>query len=382
LPDPLRYVRALAEEIGPRGATTAAEARAARYIAEAARGYTHQVWLEPFRSFASPALPWLLILGLCAAGGFFLWFSPGLGATLCTVGAVSYAGQGLGWIQLGWLLQRRQSQNVVSVVPARETIRRRLVIVAHYDTGRRIRTWLGPGEWQVAVLAATASVIALPLIAIIYGTEGDDGSLKLALIPWLVVCAACAALILWERHAPQDAGIAEGAAGVAVALSAGEALARAGLNHTEVWVVCTGCRTTGMVGFHALLERHGTMLADASFLVLDRFGAGRLSYVLKEGLLDPCPADAGMAGLVCEMAAAHPEWDLQPATLSRRQTQAALAQDLGLAALALRTAGPGASARGPLDLADVRPKNLYHSVQLIRALARRIDQEAGEEAIS
>jgi hypothetical protein len=376
LPDPLRHVRALAEEIGPRGATTAAEARAARYIAEAARGYTHQVWLESFSSFPSSTLPWLLILGLCAAGGATLWLSPQLGAALGTVGAVCYAGQALGWIQVGWLFPRRESQNVVTVVPAREAIRRRIVLVAHYDTGKRVGQWLRPGELRSVLLTVTAAAMALPALAVLYATSGEAGWMRLSLLPLLAVGGSLAVLALWHRRAPFSLGAAESAAGVGVALSAGSAIARAGLCHTEVWVVFTGCREPGMVGLQALLQRHGAMLADADFVVLDRFGTGPLAYAYEEGLLDPQLADRRLVALLGGLGAAHPEWGLAAVALGRPRTQASLALEMGLSAVAILTAGDSGESS-----AQVRPKGLYEAVHLVRELARRIDLEAREEAM-
>lgn len=158
MPDPLRHVRVLAEEIGPRAATSPGEARAARYIAEAARVYTHQVWLEPFRTFTTPRLPWLLIFGTCLLGVMLLPFNWQASAVFVTVGAVGGLGQALHWIELGWLFPLRESQNVVAVVPSAAAIRRRLVLVTHVDSP--IGGHPGEGAAGPALVLAAGELLA------------------------------------------------------------------------------------------------------------------------------------------------------------------------------------------------------------------------------
>ncbi|HLN62109.1 MAG TPA: hypothetical protein VK464_11210 [Symbiobacteriaceae bacterium] len=371
MPDPLRHVRVLAGEIGPRGATSAGETRAARYIAEAARGFTHQVWLEPFRSTSSPAPAWLFALGLSLLGGVTLWVHPPVGAVLATVGAVSFAGQAAGWIDLGRLFPQRSSQNAIAVVPAREAIRRRLVLVAHYDTGV---LWPWPAlprhERLGSVLVAAASA-GLGAFSLLYAVTGHRLWAWLALLPLVLVAAGAAAVgaRLW-RGRPDDRADA-GAGGAAVALSAGEALARVPLRHTEVWFAFTGCREPGMAGVGALLDRYRSLLADATFLVLDRFGGGPLAYTRSEGWM-VTPTE--VAELLAKVAASHPEWDLQAVTLRHCRTQAFPLVDRQLHAAALLTADVD---EGP---ATLRPVVLHQGARLVRAVAEELDRRACAEA--
>jgi hypothetical protein len=371
LPDPLRHVRALSGELGARGATSPGEASAARYIAEAARGYTHQVWQESFRSFPSQAPAWLIALGFSLLGALTLWVHPPTGAVLATVGAVAFAGQAAGWIQLGRLLPHRDSQNVIAVVPARESIQQRLVIVAHYDTGRRWPWPVSRLQETVAAVAVSGAVLGLAAVAVANANSRWLGWAAASVPLLLVVAGAMLALGARERSGPPNDGAVSSAGAVAVGLAAGEGIARAPLRHTEVWVVFTGCRKAGMTGLHALLDRHGPMLADAAFLVLDRFGSGPLVYTDAEGVLPAFTTPDHLCGLLAEVARDHPEWELQRVHLRDRRTQAFALLDRRLDAVGLLTSD---LPEGHAD--QVRPIQLHNAARLVRALAERLDRQA------
>jgi hypothetical protein len=359
LPDPLRHVRALAEEIGPRAAAGPAEARAARYIAEAARGYTHQVWLEPFPTFVSAAAARLLVGGLSLCGGLLVWAAPEAAAAVSGVAAASLLGQALRWIELGWLFRRGKSQNVVTVVPSAGSIRRRLIIVAHYDSAA------APPLAPAVAWLTSAGVFLLPVLLFGYLFSGA------AVWQWLSLpLMALVAVGILLSHGRQSTGGGESAAGVAVALAAGEALARVPLRHTEVWTVFTGAREPGMVGLRALLQRYSHMLKDADFLVLDRLGRGELIYSVTEGIFPMRACGGALLEALGEMAADHPEWGLNGTCLKGLDTQSGLLLDSGYQAATLLTRAGGRPSLRTLDTA----------VKVLRAVGDRIDRDACAEA--
>ncbi|MFZ5825068.1 MAG: hypothetical protein ACOY94_12125 [Bacillota bacterium] len=242
----------LAKELADRPAAKPGERRASRWLVEQLRRSTYQVWVEPFSSFHSSRPAWGMILGLSLVGGILLRPAPGLGLVLTLLGAVGFAAQSLGWLQLGWLFPRGESQNVVGVIPANDEIRQRVVVVAHYDTGERL--WAGPAFLTVAgaaMLLPPACVAALVLPGPLWDL--------LVLLPLTLMAAVLIALALPGRPYGNNAG-------VAVALAVGQS---APLKHTEVWTVFTGSRAPGLVGIQAFLLRHGRLLADGDFIVLE-----------------------------------------------------------------------------------------------------------------
>lgn len=363
MPDPLRHVRALTEEIGARAAASPEEASAARYIAEAARAYTHQVWMEPFRTFVSAGVSQLLILGLSLAGGLLLLADFRAAAVVGTLAAVGEAGQLLGWLELGWFFRRRESRNVVAVVPAIRAIRRRLVLVAHYDSpcGAAQPVWLAR--------LSMGGVFALAGLAALAAGTGSTAWAWVAVLPGVAVLSGLTLLGLGELQGVRgsDAG---GAAGPALALAAGEAVARAPLRHTEVWTVCTGSKEPGMVGLQVLLERYGALLADADFVVLDRIGSGAPVYTLSEGAFPVRFCDADLVGYLAELGALSPDLHLSGADLPGYHTQCSRLLEAGFRAVSLRTVGEGRAS----------PRTLHDLVRLLRALCEFIDHDACAEA--
>lgn len=247
--DPLRT---LTEELADRRAVTPGERRASRWLVEVLRRSTYQVWVEPFGSFRSARPAWAVILGLSLLGGMLVRPTPGAGLGLTLLGAVGFAAQSLGWLQFGWLFPAGESQNVVGVIPAADEIRQRVVVVAHYDTGERV--WAGPAFLSVAV-----AVMSLPLAAmaaaVLPGAIWD----RLVLLPLIGVVGGLTALLRPGRQYGN-------AAGVAAALAVGRS---APLTHTEVWTLFTGSRAPGLVGIQAFLLRHGRLLTEGHFIVLE-----------------------------------------------------------------------------------------------------------------
>lgn len=377
MPDLLRHVRALADEIGPRGATGAGEAQAARYVAKVAHSFTHQVWTEPFRSCASAVWSQALVLATALVAGLLLSPFPALSLTMGLLAAVFFVDMGSGRFDLGWVLARNESQNVVAVVPARLTIRERLVLVAYCDTGLESppRRWLAGTSW----LRATAgAVLLLPLLSALRLLVPQPAWGWLALPAVGMVAGAIAADLRHRWLGRPTCGAAAGAAGVAVALQSGTILARQPLRHTEVWLVFTGCRESGMAGVRAFLDRHGHMLADAHFVMLDSLGRGRLAYTLSEGPIRPLAADAGMVSLVRSVTGEHPEWGVTGIRAAGRHSQASAALVRGYRAITLLAAEPGGGTPAQPPPGDpsgaVDPVLLHNAVRLVTALAEQIDR--------
>ncbi|HYF77756.1 MAG TPA: hypothetical protein VD973_11520 [Symbiobacteriaceae bacterium] len=363
MPDPLRHVRALTERFGARVAASPEEAGAARYIAEAARAYTHQVWMEPFGTFVSAGVSQLLILGASLAAGLLLFADFRPAAVVGTLAAAAAAGQFLGWLELGWLFRRRESRNVVAVVPAIRAIRRRLVLVAHYDSP----CGTAPPAWLERL--SLGGVFLLALLAVLAAATGDSIWARAALVPGGIVAWGLVARSLGEMRGMAPAGEG-GAAGPGLALAAGEALAQAPLRHTEVWTVYTGSKEPGMVGLQVLLERYGALLADADFVVLDRIGSGAPVYTVSEGAFPVRFCDADLVGYLAELGALSPDLHLTGADLPGYHTQCSRLMEAGFRAVSLRTAGDGRPS----------PRSLHDLVRLLRALGELIDHDAGAEA--
>lgn len=373
MPDPLRHVSALAGEIGPRRATTEGEARAARYLVTAARQFTHQVWVEPFRAFATPVWPWLLVLGVATVGGVSIWWEPWLATALTMLAALGMVGQAVGWIELGRLFPHKESQNVVAVVPCMADLRARLVLVAHYDTARVDPRPIPARRLRTAFLTVAACLLVLPAVSLL--ALALPGSLWawFSVGPVAGVALGAIHLLLRYRHGVDEPGVLNNGCSLAALLRTGEWIAQRPLLHTEVWTLFTGCREPGLVGMHAFLDRHGLLLADAHFVVLDRVIPGAVQYGLGEGLLRLLMTERRLPELLQAGAG-----QAVPGTyLAQRQTEATAALSRGFKAMALVTPVDQGDFLFPAPEGEARPEinpaDLDRLAQLLVGLAEQVD---------
>ncbi len=137
----LEHIRVLAEEIGPRGSTTASERQGAEYCFRALAGLGLGPEIEPFTRARSIFQPHLI-----AAGALLVSFalyplagraSAGPAALLALLALVSDVLE-LSFVNnpLRWIVSKGPSQNVVAVVPASYEHRQDLVLIGHLDTQR------------------------------------------------------------------------------------------------------------------------------------------------------------------------------------------------------------------------------------------------------
>lgn len=336
--DLMRHVRALSEEIGPRGSTGPGEAAAAAYIAGAMRSFTHQVWTEPFRSFSSFSWPWGLIMGGCTTGALLLWWSPSFGLVLTALFAVLFLLQTLGRIELGLLFSLRPSQNVIGIVPPAGVVRGRLVLVAHYDSAKTAFNF-SPGQvpyFRVSFLVITASILILPALGLLtLAFPAVEWARWVAVLPTLYLFGSLLTIVDREWRGRYTRGANDNASGVAAMLGLGEEFSERPLDHTEVWCVATGCEEVGMMGARAFLDKHGHMLKDAHFIILDNHGAGRVKYTVGEGMLRVLPSDPLLVQIARDVAQRHPEWGVTATCHLMMPTDATPVLGRGFKAIAL-----------------------------------------------
>src|SRR5258708_8472774 len=176
--DPLDHIRKLAEGIGPRAATTKAERDAAEYIEQQLNDFGFSVKIEGFRSVRSfshtyIAIFVLAIAGFVAAAGFD---KGALGLLLTGIAGVAFIGENTTTLHLArTLIPKGKSQNVVGRLAAREMPRRRLVLVAHYDSAKSGLMWhpgLGRAFRRIFVLQAISPFL-LPILVGIQGVTRE-----------------------------------------------------------------------------------------------------------------------------------------------------------------------------------------------------------------
>jgi len=312
----LEHIRHLSVDIGPRGSTTTAEAAAAAY----AWGVLDKLALSPrmqrFSSGTSQWRPFALAITLTLLAVAVYPLAGRATAILATVLAATTlvsAYLELNFITnpIRWLLPKRPSQNVWTVIPPAGTPTRRLVLVGHLDTHRTpfvFRSPLHLKVFRVLVTAAFASMAALVLLYI-------AGSIVQSDIIYLISLAPAVLLILdlimtvQPDMTPYTPGANDNASGAAIVLALAERLKDEPLANTEVWTVNSGCEEVGCYGAIAFLREHREKLKDAYFITLDSVagpGSGPC-YITREGMTKPYRSDPTLVALADQIAADRPE---------------------------------------------------------------------------
>jgi hypothetical protein len=354
VPDLLRYA-------------TAAKTKADR-AASMARGFTHQVWNEPFSAPPISNWPQIVMATAMVLGGISLWSFSFLSQVLIMLPGILLAGQISGALALT-IGRHRLRQNVVAFVPARESVRERVVLVAHLETPAALPVPLTRQGLRWLMWGVVLSLLLLPLICLGYSGSPRVFWLWLSVVPLLGLIAGIGGWVWWEVRRGSGVGALEQGSGVTAALAVAEAVARAPLSHTEVWTLFTGGE--GSAGLNAFLDRHDALMRGARFLVLDVIDQEPLGYLLREGVVATLPANADLVDLLQNLPpSGRPLRAI--ASSAPLPTQAFAALRRGHLAIALRSLHPGTH--------HTERTCLEQAAALVGALVRSVDQQACAEA--
>lgn len=311
------HVRHLAETIGPRGSTTAAEAQAADYAEAVLSGAGLQPITESFRSPRSAWLPYALFSALMLMAVALHLVGQEFASLLLVLFSVSSALLELSFRAnpLRWLLPTGQSQNVSSRIRPKASSRRQVLLLGHLDSHRTPLVFSSPGWLKVfRVLVPLGLAASFGLLLLIAARFFDPEPLwrNLSLAP-AVVFLLNLAITVQADLTPYSHGANDNASGAGVVLSLAERLAADPLPNTETWVVLTGCEEVGCHGAEAFARKHAADLEGAVWLTIDAVGGGRtrLTLISKETFLLPVPSDPQLLQLGEEVAADHPELGAQ-----------------------------------------------------------------------
>jgi len=313
----MEHIRSLAEEIGGRGSCTPAERRAAEYVAEQMRALgVQQVRLEPYRGAPSTYRPYALAFTAALLGTLALWLLDGrwgmaAAALLSGLGAWGMLAEtdlATNWMR--WLLPRADSQNAVGIIPARNQVRRRVVLCAHLDTHRTPIFYSSP-TWHtlfgLLVGGAFASMVVGAAACALGAALGWMG------VRWLGLAAAAMeifalVLCLHADFTLFSPGANDNASGVGVILELAGRLREEPLAHTEVWLAFTGCEEVAAYGIAAFLDAHAAELGDqAVYIILDQVGLGQVKVLTADGLILKRRTHPRALELARRAAAARPE---------------------------------------------------------------------------
>jgi len=236
------HVAYLSQEIGPRPAGTEEEQRAALYISEqfsAEAGLTTA--MEDFQCNPDSSLPRTLCSGVAVLVTLVATIVGALAVPAIVVSlicAALAAAEVFDKPVLSRLLNRGVSQNVVARYlpaksPTRASRRRKVIVVANYDSGKVRRDLNGamPAVLPILYWVELAMLVVMPLLLAIRMVLAPDGSVLVVLNVLLAVAMVVAVLpvasFLLEKFANYNEGANCNAAGVAVLLEVASRVAAA-----------------------------------------------------------------------------------------------------------------------------------------------------------
>ncbi len=283
-------VQQLSAVIGPRPPASHAEREAASYIHDQIRGLGSRWDLinQPFRSidgFRYRIAPLALSAGLSLLLGLnkdrqtqIITGATSVGLSMMSRDA--FLARPAVWEH--WL-PRGESQNVIVRIPPRGKIERRVVFLAHLDSGvHRITT----DPRIVRFLPLTLGGITL--MALIGGvlTILSGKSQRWRALRTVIAGSALggAALALMDEMGPDVAGAIGNASGVAVLLGLAGALRNTPLESTEVVLVFTGSATAISTGADVFAAEYAKGWCNALWVVVANVGAGELCWVTQHGV--------------------------------------------------------------------------------------------------
>ena len=300
----------LTEEIGPRGATTAAEGRAARYIRKRLEERGIQASTKEFFTINTYSYLYVIYLLATALSGLLSYWFPYYAAPVALACATLFALDLETYPLLSSIMPRRLSRNVVGEIPS-EDGKVGLVLVAHYDSARAslsfhprmVRGFRFSFQLMVWAVFATAALTVSNLILRVTLGYANLGVWIATLLTSCYLLVPVAVMLHRERYMAYTPGANDNASGVATMLALADKMSEEESLTPGVMFVATGAEEVGTVGMLEFVREHGERIRDAMIINLDNLGRGHLCYIDCEGMLAPRRADPvllWLAGKVVE----------------------------------------------------------------------------------
>jgi len=343
----LRHVRRLSVDIGPRGSTTEGERHGAEYCQSALDQVGLPPRMESFASARSIYLPHLLAAGMMLIA-FVVYplagqVSAGIAALIVLVSLSSEL------LELSFrdnlfrrLVPKAPSQNVVVTIEPAGKRHRDLVLIGHIDSHRTPLIFSTP-RWVSVYQTFTTVAFVLFLIQLllyILGAITQWVWIWPASIPSAVGALLLAAICLQADRTPYSAGANDNASGAGLVLALAGHLRAEPLEHTRVWLVCTGCEEVQHYGAIDFFRRHRADFANPVAVIFELMACAGPAWLTREGIVVPFHADKDLVALAEQLSAGHPEWGAYPTQSTGGNTEMADALRAGIPAIAFIGLGP------------------------------------------
>ncbi|MBE0410405.1 MAG: M28 family peptidase [Anaerolineales bacterium] len=342
----LQHIKYLAETIGGRGSCTEGEREAGTYVADQLHNMgVSQVHNQRFLGVASTYRPYVLAFSSALLGTILVWSFDTqvallLGSILNALGALGM------WaetdISPSWMrrfIPKRESLNVIGILPAIKKPNRKAVLCAHLDTHRTPVFYSSPTWHKLFGALVAAGLLSMFITAVFYGL---GAVLAWDWVRWIGLGLASMvifslSLCIQADLTPHSPGANDNASGVAAVLAIADRLVQTPLENTEVWTVFTGCEEVGAYGMQSFLDTYAANFDDeVVFLILDEVGFGVPKFLSKDGIIRRYQTHPLAMELASRAARSLPEIDVLEKT-GIAYTDALVATKRGFIALSIGT---------------------------------------------
>lgn len=291
----LSHIHYLSESIGGRGSCTKNEQLAGEYAARQMRALSvKNIRAESFQAIPSTYWGFAMAFGAAITGSLLVVLFGGrgvmaLGALLSAAGVWGMLAEtdfAASWVR--WSLPKKESRNVIGVVPPKGPVNRRVILAAHLDTHRTPVFYSSERWYSMFTLLVSLGVLGMLLAVIVFllGSLLDWGWVRVAAVPLLGIQLFGIGMCLHADFTPYSPGANDNASGAAAVLAIAARLQRTPLRRTEIHLAFTGCEEVGDWGMADFLKRHSAELGDdAVYIILDEVGLGKIKYLVIDGLI-------------------------------------------------------------------------------------------------
>jgi hypothetical protein len=378
----LEHIRALADNIGPRGPTTDSERMGLEYCRRVLAGIGLATREDRFLSAGSVFRPHLLAaLGILAA--FVLYpFAPWTAhAFVLLIVFWEVLELTLRPNPLQRLTPRKPSGNVFATLDPSGPIDQDLVLIGHVDTQRTPKIFSSP-SWFAAYRAfSTIAFVSFILMTVAYGFGASYGW------PWVWPVSSVAALMalillaicIEAGASPFTAGANDNATAAGLVLTLAEELKAQPLGRTRVWFVCTGCEEALHEGARTFFADHRREMTNPKAVVFEMLGCSGPAWLVSEKIVLPIRSAPALRALAEGVAADNPELGAYPASLDGGVTEMADALAAGVPAITLiglTPEGKGPYWHLPTDTVDkMDPAAMERNYRFARAMVAAVDRK-------
>jgi hypothetical protein len=381
------HIRVLVEDVGPRGSTTEGEWRGSGYCGQVLNGLGLAPQMERFSSARSIYHPHLFAaVGLLIA---FVIYPVAGRVTACIAALISFVALLSQMMELGLrdnllrrLVPKGPSQNVVAAVQPSGEHDQDLVLMGHVDSHRTPIIFSTP-RWLLAYMIFTAvgfTAFSAQVVLYILGAVTQWGWIWPVSIASAVSAILLIALCVQADRTPFNRGANDNASGAGLVLALAEQLCNEPLEHTRVWLVCSGCEEVQHYGATDFFRRHRADLHNPAALVFDSIGCAGPAWLRKEGIVVPFYSNRDLVALAEKVAVDQPELEARPARIIGGNTE--MADSLRARVPAITLCGIGLNGRLPYwhqegdTLDKIDPEVLARTYAFTWAFMQALDDRA------